>query len=554
MALAIADATNTEIALPRPPLPAQCRPRPPENIIERYERIEEHQRTTQTVPTSELSNAAFTPPPDTLVPDRWRSAATVNDQAAGISPPSSNGQSTGHANAAPVDMTGDDVNITALQYRRPPSSAARSATADRQMTADTAYWNRRPTGCASPSTRRARGATWSRTTGPSAVRPAYAAAQRRQLAGPASRITHHAKQPEPTNDHHIPTAHRDPPSTAPRRLRHRRWHPPWLDRRRWHLLHCLRPAHRPQPAHRRQERRSPELRRAHQRPPRPPHPVRLRRLPSPSKCPTWRPSCSTGAPPPCAGLLHHARRPQLQRPACRRSLVRLDDQPHTLIAGTTGSGKARWSACYPSPWPSTRAGRARHGPRRHENSDLASLAALPHVNHLPSSTTTPLPPCAVSRLNCAAARAPDQHPKLLSPSTNCASFRPPARHRRPPLLYPSLGCSSASTSSPPPNTPKPATSAASSANFPPPRRPGRRRPPGRAAADRPGTGAERLPGNGAFLAISGPDTLRIQAYWIDDSAVASLVRTITAKMACTGAHRCTAHFPARTARKPDPHR
>ncbi len=41
-------------------------------------------------------------------------------------------------------------------------------------------------------------------------------------------------------------------------------------------------------------------------------------FPSPSKCPTRRPSRSTGAPPPCAGpASDHARRPQLQRPACR---------------------------------------------------------------------------------------------------------------------------------------------------------------------------------------------------------------------------------------------
>lgn len=44
-----------------------------------------------------------------------------------------------------------------------------------------------------------------------------------------------------------------------------------------------------------------------------------------------------------------------------------------------------------------------------------------------------------------------------------------------------------------------------------------------AAADRPGTGAELLPGDGAFLRIDGPHLVRVQAYWLDDAGTASLI-------------------------------
>lgn len=47
-----------------------------------------------------------------------------------------------------------------------------------------------------------------------------------------------------------------------------------------------------------------------------------------------------------------------------------------------------------------------------------------------------------------------------------------------------------------------------------------------AAADRPGTGAELLPGNGAFLRIDGAQITRVQAYWLDDAATAGLVRMV----------------------------
>lgn len=44
-----------------------------------------------------------------------------------------------------------------------------------------------------------------------------------------------------------------------------------------------------------------------------------------------------------------------------------------------------------------------------------------------------------------------------------------------------------------------------------------------AAADRPDTGAELLPGNGAFLRIDGPAITRLQAYWLDGPGAQSLV-------------------------------
>ena len=44
-----------------------------------------------------------------------------------------------------------------------------------------------------------------------------------------------------------------------------------------------------------------------------------------------------------------------------------------------------------------------------------------------------------------------------------------------------------------------------------------------AAADRPATGAELLPGNGAFLRIDGAHITRLQAYWLDDAGTQSLV-------------------------------
>lgn len=47
-----------------------------------------------------------------------------------------------------------------------------------------------------------------------------------------------------------------------------------------------------------------------------------------------------------------------------------------------------------------------------------------------------------------------------------------------------------------------------------------------AASDRPGTGAELLPGNGAFLRISGPDIVRLQAYWLNDAGAQGLVEMV----------------------------
>lgn len=47
-----------------------------------------------------------------------------------------------------------------------------------------------------------------------------------------------------------------------------------------------------------------------------------------------------------------------------------------------------------------------------------------------------------------------------------------------------------------------------------------------AASDRPGTGAELLPGNGAFLRVSGPDIVRLQAYWLNDAGAQGLVEMV----------------------------
>ncbi len=174
MAQAIADATNTEIDL----YPDGRYDLYNVNVhagrpVERYERIEERYER-------------YTPPP--TVPERR--FAIRGEREEWPAAPQSTPVHTVHANAAPVDMTGDDVNITLF-------NTAKGRLVSREIghgwignDGYTAYWN---------------AADWLRITVDEArswgnlvpddwavlVRPAYAAAQRRQLAGPhhASRIT-----------------------------------------------------------------------------------------------------------------------------------------------------------------------------------------------------------------------------------------------------------------------------------------------------------------------------------------------------------------------------
>ena len=49
------------------------------------------------------------------------------------------------------------------------------------------------------------------------------------------------------------------------------------------------------------------------------------------------------------------------------------------------------------------------------------------------------------------------------------------------------------------------------------------------AAGHGGTGADLLPGNGAFLRIEGPTATRLQAYWLDDAGTESLVDAAVAR-------------------------
>lgn len=174
MAQAIADATNTEIDL----YPDGRYDLYNVNVhagrpVERYERIEERYER-------------YTPPP--TVPERR--FAIRGEREEWPAAPQSTPVHTVHANAAPVDMTGDDINITLF-------NTAKGRLVSREIghgwignDGYTAYWN---------------AADWLRITVDEArswgnlvpddwavlVRPAYAAAQRRQLAGPhhASRIT-----------------------------------------------------------------------------------------------------------------------------------------------------------------------------------------------------------------------------------------------------------------------------------------------------------------------------------------------------------------------------
>ena len=186
MAQAIADATNTEIALPPSTLPAQATASP-SAVAERYERIEErYERIEERYERIEERYERYTPPP--TVPERR--FAIRGEREEWPAAPQSTPVHTVHANAAPVDMTGDDVNITLF-------NTAKGRLVSREIghgwignDGYTAYWN---------------AADWLRITVDEArswgnlvpddwavlVRPAYAAAQRRQLAGPhhASRIT-----------------------------------------------------------------------------------------------------------------------------------------------------------------------------------------------------------------------------------------------------------------------------------------------------------------------------------------------------------------------------
>lgn len=176
---AIADATNTEIALPPSTLPAQATASP-SAVAERYERIEERYERI------EERYERYTPPP--TVPERR--FAIRDEREEWPAAPQSTPVHTVHANAAPVDMTGDDVNITLF-------NTAVAASPCREIghgwIGNDGYYRLLERGRLAAHHRR-RGRSWGNLSLTTAVlvRPAYAAAQRRQLAGPhhASRITH----------------------------------------------------------------------------------------------------------------------------------------------------------------------------------------------------------------------------------------------------------------------------------------------------------------------------------------------------------------------------
>lgn len=175
MAQSIADATNTEIDLyPDGRYDRYNNDVHAATTIERYERIEERYER-------------HTPP---SVPERR--FAIRGEREEWPAAPQSTPVHTVHTNAAPVNMTGDDVNITLF-------NPAKGRLVSRDIghgwignDGYTAYWN---------------ASDWLRIDADEArawgnlvpddwevlVRPAYAAAQRRQLAAPhASRITYHA--------------------------------------------------------------------------------------------------------------------------------------------------------------------------------------------------------------------------------------------------------------------------------------------------------------------------------------------------------------------------
>ena len=170
MAQSIADATNSEIDLY------------PDG---RYDLYNVNVHAGRTVERYERS----TPPP--AMPER-RFAIRGEREEWPAAPPSTPVH-TVHANAAPVDMTGDDVNITLF-------NTAKGRLVSREIghgwignDGYTAYWN---------------AADWLRITVDEArswgnlvpddwavlVRPAYAAAQRRQFVGNATVIAQQGRQ------------------------------------------------------------------------------------------------------------------------------------------------------------------------------------------------------------------------------------------------------------------------------------------------------------------------------------------------------------------------
>ena len=265
-----------------------------------------------------------------------------------------------------------------------------------------------------------------------------------------------------------------------------------------------------------------------------PTPVRLRRLPLALEVPhptpqplDWR-----------AATLRQRRYTMLAgrnysaQPAADL-LVRLDEQPHALIAGTTGSGKSTLARMLLlSLALNTAPDELAMVLVDMKNSDLAALATLPHVAQFAMLEHDAA--AAVRSVEAELRRRIERQinsPKLLLAIDELRELArlPGIVDRLSSIL--SLGRSLgihviAATQHPKAGD----IGSVVKANFP-------LRLVGQvvgarqaeAAADRPGTGAELLPGNGAFLAISGPETLRIQAYWLDDTAVASLVRTIAAK-------------------------
>ena len=274
-------------------------------------------------------------------------------------------------------------------------------------------------------------------------------------------------------------------------------------------------------------------------------------FPSPSKCPhpapqlldwraaTLRRSCYTMP----AGRNYSA------QPAADL-LVRLDEQPHTLIAGTTGSGKSTLERMLLLSWPQHRPGRTFHRPRRHEK----QRPGRPGRPAPRRPICRPRPRCRRRRAQCRGRtapphRAPDQQPQnSSSPSTNCAS-RPPARHRRPPLLHPLprplLGIHViAATQHPKGRRHRQRRQGQLPAA---PCRPGRRRPPGRSRRRpsrhrrRDGSRQRRLP---RHQRPRHPAHSGILARRHRRRQPRAHHRR---QMACTGAHRCTGHFPARTA-------
>ena len=207
--------------------------------------------------------------------------------------------------------------------------------------------------------------------------------------------------------------------------------------------------------------------------------------------------------------------------------IRLADYPHILVAGTTGSGKSTlMRMLLLSLAINTAPADLQMVLIDMKNSDLAALAALPHVARF--AVVDAAAAAAIRHVESVLRQRIERQitePKLLLAIDELRELaRLPgivARLGSIVSLGRSLGIHVVAA------TQHPKAGEIGSvvkANFPV-------RIVGQvvgarhaeAAADRPATGAELLPGNGAFLRIDGAHITRLQAYWLDDAGTQSLV-------------------------------